>query len=118
MQTIRAESRAMRCASRLARIIAGYRSKVQPRRPLARLATLMLIAAVAPPMASAEGVRGVVIAGSYTAQTNKADKILRDLLGSHYDKYEVKEQNRLRECTRDDKCLGELKYGAQFSRAR
>jgi hypothetical protein len=100
----------------IARIIACYGSKVQPRTPLARLAALMLIAAVAPPMASAM-TRDVVEADNPAVLNGKADDILRELLGSAYQNYALDDKKRLRECTSDKMCLMQLQYHAQLSKA-
>jgi hypothetical protein len=111
MRAIQAESQAMSCASRVARIIAGYASRVQPRRPLARLAALMLIAAVAPPMASAKNIaeaRDYTLAGGNVDRTTTAEKILRELYGASYHNYGIDHKNRLRECALNDKCLKQL----------
>jgi hypothetical protein len=94
----------------------GYGSKRQPRRPLALLAALMLIAALAPPMASAmtrDGTEGV----SMRAEKDRADEILRELLGSVYGNYQESSKDLLRECTRDNKCLMTLQYQIQLSKA-
>jgi hypothetical protein len=105
-------------ASRLPRIAAGCGSKRQSRRPLALLAALVLIAAVAPPMASAMTRDGTESGVTFRTKKDKADEILRELYGSSYKDIAEDKKERLRECTRDDKCLKELQYGAQFSRAR
>jgi hypothetical protein len=105
-------------AARLPRITPGCGSKRQFRRPLALLAALMLISVVAPPMASAKTRDDSGSGVSIRTEKDKADEILRELFGSSYSDIAHDKKERLRECTRDDKCLNELKYGAQFSRAR
>jgi hypothetical protein len=105
-------------AARLPRITAGYGSKRQFRRPLALLAALVLIAALAPPMASAKTRDDSGSGVSIRTEKDKADEILRELFGSSYSDIAHEKKERLRECARDDKCLNELRYGAQFSRAR
>ena len=105
-------------AARLPRITAGYGSKRQFRRPLALLAALVLIAALAPPMASAKTRDDSGSGVSIRTEKDKADEILRELFGPSYSDIAHDKKERLRECTRDDKCLKELQYGAQFSRAR
>jgi hypothetical protein len=67
-------------ASRIPRITAGYGSKRQPRRPLALLAALMLIAALAPPMASAATALEADKNGHFE-KTKNVDNIRHELLG-------------------------------------
>jgi hypothetical protein len=113
MRTIQAESQAMSCASRVARIIAGYASRVRPRRPLARLATLMLIAAVALSTASTKSiaeVRDYTLEGGHGERTTTADDILRELYGSSYNDYDIDRKKRLRECALDNNCLKQLGF--------